>query len=86
MRNNSAKDTFELDKKMAFTFGKALCVVDLVGVRSFKQGKSMENDACVDWYPGAFAWELENVRLIEPFDVKGRLRLFNVPDDLVKYL
>ena len=35
LNNRSAKSIFELDKKMAFTFGKALCVVDLVGVKKF---------------------------------------------------
>ena len=84
--NDSARSAFSIDKKIAWTFGQALCVVDLVGVRSFKKGNAMENDACVDWYQGAFAWELENPRLIEPFDVKGKLRLFEVDESLIKYL
>jgi len=86
LKNHSAKSRFLIDKKIAWTYGQALCVVDLVGVRSFKKGKAMEDDACVDWYPGSFAWELENPRLIEPFDVKGKLRLFDVDENLIKYL
>lgn len=86
LNNHSAKSRFRIDKKIAWVYGKALCVVDLVGVRSFKKGNAMENDACVDWYPGAFAWELENPRLIEPFEVKGKLRLFDVDESLIKYL
>ncbi|HPU58503.1 MAG TPA: hypothetical protein PLG48_03195, partial [Candidatus Avimonas sp.] len=60
--------------------------VDLVGIQPFKKGKAMEDDACCDWYPGAFAWELENPRLIDPFEVKGKLRLFEVAGELIKYL
>lgn len=86
LKNYSAKSMFELDKKIAWTYGQALCVVDLVGVKEFKKSRAMEDDACVDWYPGAFAWELENPRLIEPFDVKGQLRLFDVNENLIKYL
>jgi hypothetical protein len=86
LRNNSAKSRFHVEKKLAFTFGKAICVVDMVGIRPFKKGNVMENDACCDWYPGSFAWELENPRLIEPFEVKGKLRLFEVADELIKYL
>ena len=86
LKNNSAKDTFDLDKKIAWVFGQALCVVDLVGVRPFEYFKSDENKACCDWYSGSFAWKLENPRLIEPFDVKGKLRLFEVDESLIKYL
>ncbi|GAX02480.1 hypothetical protein IWT140_00077 [Secundilactobacillus pentosiphilus] len=32
-----------------------------------------------------YAWQLDNVRVIEPFPVKGRQRLFNVDDSLIKY-
>jgi hypothetical protein len=33
-----------------------------------------------------FAWELENPRMIERFEVKGKLRLFEVDDSLIKFL
>lgn len=32
-----------------------------------------------------YAWQLDHVRAIEPFPVKGRQRLFNVDDSLIKY-
>jgi len=86
LNNRSAKSVFEIHKKLAFAYGQAICVVDLVGIQPFKKGKAVEDDACVDWYPGAFSWEFENVRLIEPFDVKGKLRLFETDDSLIKYL
>lgn len=86
MRNNSAKDRYTVDKDLICAYGCALCVVDLVGVRSFKKGKAMEDDACCDWYQNAFAWELENVRLVEQVKIPGKLRLFDVDDRLIKYL
>lgn len=86
LQNYSAKNRFEIDKQLLSIHGKALCVVDLVGVKKFEKSNAMQDDACCDWYPGSFAWELENVRMVEPVDVKGQLRIFNVPDELVKYL
>ncbi|MFC6253558.1 hypothetical protein ACFP1H_02945 [Secundilactobacillus hailunensis] len=32
-----------------------------------------------------YAWQLDHLRAIEPFPVKGRQRLFNVDDSLIKY-
>jgi len=94
LQNNSAKDRYFLDKALICAYGCALCVVDLVGIQTFKCGKAMEDDACCDWYPGAFAWELENVRLVEPVKISvvepvkisGKLRLFEVDDSLIKFL
>ena len=86
LNNHSAKSRFLIDKKIVWTYGQALCVVDLVGVQEFRKNPIMEAAACCDWYPGAFAWKLENPRLIEPFDVKGKLRLFEVDESLIKYL
>jgi len=36
--------------------------------------------------PGAFAWELANVRPVRTLDVAGQLRLFEVPDERIIYL
>lgn len=33
-----------------------------------------------------YEWHISNVRLIEPFEVKGKLHLYDVPDKLIKYL
>ncbi len=32
-----------------------------------------------------YAWQLDRLRTIEPFPVKGQQRLFNVDDSLIKY-
>lgn len=63
--------------------GHALCVVDVVGWRKMLPGD--EADAMHDYVPGAFVWKLANVRLIEPFPVRGRLSFFEVHDSLIRY-
>lgn len=63
--------------------GMALCVVRVIGCRAMTE--SDVPFACVDrLYPGQFAWELGDVRVIEPFEVVGQLRLFDVADALVR--
>lgn len=37
-----------------------------------------EEAACCELYPNAFAWVLTNIRRIEPFQVRGQLRIFEV--------
>ena len=39
--------------------------------------------ACCELYDGAWVWEMEDVRVIEPFPVKGRLGFFDVEVDIV---
>lgn len=56
--------------------GKAVCVVTLVDCREMT--KSDEAAACCQIYPNAKAWVLRDVQLIEPFPVKGQLRIFEV--------
>lgn len=56
--------------------GKAVAIVDLVDCRPMV--KEDEVRACCEIYEGAYSWVLENIRHIEPFPVKGKLRLFNV--------
>ena len=64
--------------------GAALCVVEVVGCRPMTRVDVPF--ACLpDLIPGHFAWELGAVKLIEPFAVLGQLRLFDVPDHLVRY-
>ena len=42
---------------------------------------------CGDWQVGRYAWKLENIQpLIEPFAVKGKQKLFNVPFNTEYYL
>lgn len=71
--------------------GKAVCVVDLVACFPLKDFN--DKDACLqkialdENFPDKkyYGWHLDNVRLIEPFEVKGQLGFFNVPDELIIY-
>lgn len=63
--------------------GVAICVVELAICRPMVPED--ESAACCRIYPGAFAWMLLNPRPIDPFPVKGRLKLFNVPDRLISF-
>lgn len=65
-------------------FGVMLCVVDLVNCRQMFQNDCKA--ACCQWYPGAFAWELANVRPVQQTPIRGQLRLFEVPDTQISYL
>lgn len=64
----------------------ALCIVDLVDVEPFRK-KHLE-PACMDELPEprGYAWVFDNVRFVEPFEVKGKLHIYEVDDDLVKVL
>jgi hypothetical protein len=56
-------------------FGKAIAVADLIAC-------SKEPKAAVDKYwhvDGCFAWSLRRIRPIEPFEIRGKLNLFDVP-------
>jgi hypothetical protein len=56
--------------------GCAVAIVKVVDCRPMN--KSDEKRACCGEYPGAWAWVLSEVRRVEPFPVKGQLRLFQV--------
>lgn len=66
--------------------GHALCVVDLVDVVPFER---KHLDAALieskDFQPGCFAWILDNVRIIRPVPVKGKLSLWDY-DGPIEYL
>ncbi|BAK45559.1 ASCH domain-containing protein [Eggerthella sp. YY7918] len=63
--------------------GHALCIVTLNGIEPF--GAKHIEPAMLDGMPAdSYAWHLSNLRWIEPFAVKGKLHLFDVPDDLIK--
>lgn len=57
-------------------FGKALAVVELVDCRPMK--KEDEESAMYPYRSGLYAWILSDIKKIEPFPVKGQLRLFEV--------
>ncbi len=56
--------------------GQALAIVEIVNCRPMT--KADESAACCPLYPGAWAWELRNVRPIKPFPVKGQLSFYEV--------
>lgn len=56
--------------------GKALCIGELYDCRPM--GFRDEAAACCQWYEGAFAWLLRNIRPIEPFTVKGSQGFYEV--------
>lgn len=37
-----------------------------------------EENACCEWYSGAYSWVLININKIKPFPVKGQLGIFDV--------
>lgn len=69
-----------LTRPIPLILGGAICVANLVDCRPMTEAD--EEAALCDVYPGAFSWVLEDIRRIEPFKVKGQLRLFDVPYDL----
>ena len=71
------------DIKDKCIFGKAIAVVEVVDCVPFERDLHAE-EACLfeDEEFEGYAWILDNIRLIEPFDVKGQQRLFNVEHDL----
>lgn len=86
LSNRSARAEYRLSKTPLCFYGRMICVVYLVGIRNFKPGSMSENDACIDWIPNQFAWELENPKLVVPTNIKGKLRLFEVDDSMINYL
>ena len=66
--------------------GHALCTVDLVDVVPFT--KDHLKAACMDkrdFKPGLYAWLLDNVRIIRPIPLKGKLSLWEY-DGEIEYL
>lgn len=51
--------------------GYAVCVVNLY-------------DVMYDKLEGIWEWYIKDIRPIKPIHVKGQLKLFNVPDELIK--
>lgn len=57
--------------------GKAICIVDLLEVREMTDDDGEAAQA--HWYyEGSFAWLLGNIRLIDPFPVRGMPGVFDV--------
>lgn len=66
--------------------GHALCVARLDSIESFT--KDHLDRACMSDMPDgkAYAWHFTDLRLIEPFPVKGKLNFFEVPNEKIKIL
>lgn len=81
------------DMKNEFIFGKALAVVDLLGCEpvteeylDFALVDRDDPEYNFDDYKNLYAWGLDHVKPIKPFDVKGKLRLFDVDESQIEYL
>lgn len=62
--------------------GHALCIVELYDIKPMK--KTDAEAACMkrcDCTSEKYSWFIRNVRLIEPFPVKGKLSLWNFTED-----
>ncbi|NLK29563.1 MAG: hypothetical protein GX305_00685, partial [Aminobacterium colombiense] len=69
-----------------FPLGSALCVVELYDIVPFeeKHFKAALFDELPN--PAGYAWLLRNVRPVKAFNVRGMPGLFEVEDNLIKYL
>jgi hypothetical protein len=65
-------------------YGMAICVAELYDIKLMTRGAD-EANVCCFIYDGAYSWFLRNIRPVVPFPVKGQLRLFDVPESLIKY-
>lgn len=74
-------------RRDGFVSGHALCVVRLYDVVPFHvehlEPAMMERDELQD---DCLAWCMSDVRMVRPFPVRGRLGLYDVPDDSVEVL
>ncbi len=65
--------------------GVAVCIVRVVDCRPMTDADA--EPACIERYPGAWAWVLEHVRPVPPVPIRGGRRLFNVdwPAELARW-
>lgn len=64
-------------------YGCALAIAELYDIEPMQT--KHQKAACIDVYPGAYAWHLRNIRKLKnTFPVKGMLGLFmiEIPDDI----
>jgi hypothetical protein len=64
--------------------GMAVCTVNLVDIRplTLKDSRAAGFEIDDDCLP-AYAWVLADVRQVKPFPIKGRLHLYDTPDDRI---
>jgi len=61
--------------------GRQICIVELYDIQPMTP--EHEKAALCDVYPGAYSWFIRNVRPVPILPVKGCLKLFDVPDELI---
>lgn len=72
--NHKIKDTIP---------GHALCVVTLKDVIPFEKKHCAAAEMFEeDFKPGRYAWILDNLRIIKPVPIKGKLSLWDYPYDI----
>lgn len=63
--------------------GHALCVASLADIVPFRrQHLKAAKMSDPEYSSGCYAWMLENIRLIKPFAVKGKLSLWNCEHEI----
>lgn len=64
--------------------GQALCIADLYDCRPMTHDD--EESACCRYYDGAWSWCFRNIRLVKHVPIKGKQRIFQVPQSLITIL
>lgn len=70
--------------KPGYISGRALCVVTLTDIEPFFSEHLVP--AMMDYIEPGYAWVINDLRWIKPFEVKGKLHLYDVPDDRIEYI
>jgi len=77
----SARDSYDSDWENYYHVGQALFVAELYDVTPFTYAH--QKASLCDYAPGYFSWHLRHIREIKRFPLKGRLRLFDTPNNLI---
>lgn len=90
MTPEAYEDVAALAPNNAYILGGAVAVAKVVDCRPFRP-EDREAAWMMDWsedeLEGLYAWCLEDIRPIEPIDVKGKQRLFDVElEEEIEYL
>lgn len=64
--------------------GRLLCICELDDCRPMIELD--EPAACCEFYEGAYAWVLSNIRKVVPVSIRGQMGLYQIDDDLIKLL
>ena len=75
----------ENGEQIAMPRGVALCVVDLLDVRRLTLADAAPANLEPEDMPAdGWAWLLGNPRAVEPIPIKGKLSLYDTPDELIR--